>query len=62
MKITIKDVKPDGSQSRIYYSIDNDSTESMLVDKQDVVSLATLTNAIKSSLKGTEYIGETFEI
>ena len=63
MKITIKDMIPDDSgKIRIYFTIDNDDTTSLLLEKNDLSSLQTVENVVKDLLKGKQYIGQSFNI
>lgn len=63
MMVTIDDVKPeDNGNSRVYFRIDNEPLESLMVNHTDLNSQQTLENAIKELLKGRAFKGITFEI
>jgi len=63
MMITIESIEPtDEGKSRVYYTIDNSELKSLLMQSTNMNSIATFRHAIKESLKGLEYVEDSFEL
>jgi len=63
MMVKIEDIKPeDNGDSRVYFKIDDEPLESMVVNHSALNSQQTLENAIKELLKGRAFKGISFEL
>ena len=63
MKIKIEDMLPeDDGRVRMYYTVDGGELTALILERNDLVSIQTIENAVKDALKGKAYIGQSFDI